>query len=106
MVRSFHVFERRYFRASPTETLPPRVAAMRMRIALGILGPCLTGIGCGPFALATRTLIIEPIQYCKTVDDISERRRDYQLAEEAWRVVAQGNSGHAFSPDYESGFEN
>jgi hypothetical protein len=79
---------------------------MRMRIALGILGPCLTGIGCGPFALATRTLIIEPIQYCKTVDDISERRRDYKLAEEAWQVVAQGNPGHPFSPDYVSGFEN
>jgi hypothetical protein len=79
---------------------------MRMRFALGILGLCFMSFGCGPFALATRTLIIEPIQYCKTADDIVERRRNYQLADEKWPVVAQANPCLPSSPDFVSGFRD
>jgi hypothetical protein len=61
-------------------------------------------IGCGPLAQAMHILVIEPIQYCKTADDILERRRDYRLAEEAWQVVAQENPDHPYSPDYVNGF--
>ena len=79
---------------------------MRTRFALGILGLCFMSIGCGPFALATHVLVIEPIQYCKTADDISERRRNYKLADEKWPVVAQANPGLPSSPDFVSGFRD
>jgi len=79
---------------------------MRKRVAFGILGPCFISFGCYPVALATRTVIIEPIQYCKTADDIQERRRDYALAEETWQVFAQAHPDHRASPDYESGFKD
>jgi hypothetical protein len=79
---------------------------MRMRFALGILGPCLMSIGCGPLVWATHILVIEPLQYCKTTDNILERRRNYRLAEEAWKVVAQENPGHTYSPDFVAGFED
>ena len=62
--------------------------------------------GCGPFALATHVLVIEPIQYCKTADDILERRRDYTLAEETWQVFAQAHPDHPSSPDYANGFKD
>ncbi len=79
---------------------------MRKRVAFGILGPCFISFGCYPVALATRTVIIEPIQYCKTADDIQERRRDYALADETWQVFAQAHPDHPVSPDYESGFKD
>jgi len=79
---------------------------MRMRFAFGILGPCFMSFGCGPFALATHVLVIEPIQYCKTADDILERRRDYTLAEETWQVFAQAHPDHPSSPDYANGFKD
>jgi hypothetical protein len=79
---------------------------MRMRFALGIFGPCFLSIGCGPLALATHIVVIEPIQYCKTADDILERRRDYTLAEESWLVFAQAHPDHPSSPDYSLGFKD
>jgi hypothetical protein len=79
---------------------------MRMRFALGILGPCFISLGCYPVALATRTCVIEPIQYCKTADDIQERRRDYAFAEETWQMFAQAHPDHPASLDYESGFKD
>jgi hypothetical protein len=77
-----------------------------MRFAFGILGPCFISFGCYPVALATRTVVIEPIQYCKTTNDIQERRRDYALAEETWQVFAQAHADHPPSSDYENGFKD
>jgi len=77
-----------------------------MRFAFGILGLCFISFGCYPVALATRTCVIEPIQYCKIADDIQERRRDYALAEETWQVFAQAHPDHPASPDYECGFKD
>jgi hypothetical protein len=75
-----------------------------MRFTLGILGPCFLSIGCGPLALATHILVVEPIQYCKTADDVLERRRNYKFAEEKWHEFAQANPAHPSSPDYVNGF--
>jgi hypothetical protein len=77
---------------------------MGMRLALGILGLCLTSIGCGPLAHAIQIVVVEPIQYCQTADDFLENRRNYKLAEEAWQELAQANPGHPSSPDYVNGF--
>jgi hypothetical protein len=79
---------------------------MRMRFVLGILSLCFMSFGCGPFSLATHTLIIEPIQYCQTADNILERRRDYKLAEEIWQTVAHANPKLPSSIDYENGFKD
>ena len=57
---------------------------MRMRLAIGIVGLCALSQGCGPITLATRTLLIEPVHYCTTADNIAERHRNYKLAEAAW----------------------
>jgi hypothetical protein len=77
-----------------------------MKSALGILGLCLLGQGCGPLASATRNLVIDPIHYCQTVDDILEHHRDYKLAADSWETIAKVDPGHTYSPDYVKGFKD
>jgi hypothetical protein len=79
---------------------------MRMRFALGILGTCFMNVGCGPFAYATRVLVVEPIHYCRTADDILERHRNYKLAEDTWQALAHADPGQPYSPDYVTGFKD
>ena len=79
---------------------------MRMKLALGILGLCALSQGCGPLASATRILVIEPIHYGTTADNLLERRRDHKLAEAAWEDVEKANPGPAYAPDYANGFKD
>lgn len=85
---------------------------MRTTLALGILGLCTLSLGCGPITLATRTLVLEPIHYCTTADNVMEWRRNYQLAEAAWKEAEKAADSSAeppplpYSPDYAKGFKD
>jgi len=78
---------------------------MKMKLTLSILGVCLLGQGCGPIALATRSLVIEPIHYCLTTHNILEMHRNYKLAEESWETITNAAPGHVYSSDYADGFK-
>ena len=78
---------------------------MKMKLTLGILGLCILSQGCGPIPLATRTLVIEPIHYCFTTDNILEMHRNSKLAEESWETITNAAPGHKYSPDYADGFK-
>jgi hypothetical protein len=85
---------------------------MRTKLALGILALSTFSSGCGPITLATRTLMVEPIHYCTTADNILEWRRDYKLAEAAWKEIEKATSASVepqplpHSPDYAKGFKD
>jgi hypothetical protein len=77
---------------------------MRTRLAVGIVGLCALSQGCGPITLATRTLIIEPVHYCTTLDNIKERHRDYKLAEAAWAEIEKPNHSHGHAAECNHSF--
>ncbi len=79
---------------------------MKMNLTLGILGACLVGPGCGPITYATRTLVIEPVHYCLTADNILETRRNYKLAEYACESITKSEPDHTYSADYVDGFKD
>lgn len=79
---------------------------MRTRLALGMIITCFMDIGCGPLGVATRILVVEPIHYCRTADDILERKRNYELAEETWQSLAHADPGQHHSADYVQGFKD
>jgi hypothetical protein len=79
---------------------------MRLKLTLAILGVCAVGQGCGPLATATRVIVIEPIHYCMTGDNIVETHRNYRLAEETWEGITKAEPDHDYSSDYVAGFKD
>jgi hypothetical protein len=77
---------------------------MRLKLFPCIVGLCGLVSGCGPALNATRTLVIEPLQYCDSADKVIEWTRDEKLAKEAWEKVGHAN-GQVYSKDYERGFK-
>src|SRR5262245_41521457 len=80
---------------------------MRTKLAQWIIALCILSTpGCGPFANATRTLVIEPIQHCATADSILEQRHDRKLADVAWKTILREHPETSWSPDYACGFKD
>src|SRR5207248_2959690 len=67
---------------------------------------CLVATGCSPFVNATRTLVIEPLQFCERGDKAAEFLRDRKLANAAWGRVMSCGLGAWYSADYERGFKD
>jgi hypothetical protein len=65
---------------------------MRSNLAL-LFGAILVCAGCGQMP-----------QVAPTIDDLADRCRNRQLAEEAWEHFEQNDPNHAYSPDYQAGF--
>ena len=79
---------------------------MRKVLAFWVVCALLPGAGCGPFLNATRTLVIEPLEYCERGDNLAELIRDRRLADAAWKNVASAPADHPYSADYERGFKD
>jgi hypothetical protein len=52
-----------------------------------------------------RTIIIEPILYCRRLDNCVDLKRNKELAEGAWADFAQHNPDVEYSFDFEKGFK-
>ncbi len=70
-----------------------------------IVGLCPLGGGCGPLLNTARHSIIEPIEYCRPLNDISDRVRFHSLANSAWKTFAKAEPKHSYSSDYSDGFK-
>jgi hypothetical protein len=79
---------------------------MTKQFAVVIVGVCLAVQGCGPITYATRTLVIEPVHYCLTADNLLETHRNYQLAESSWKAIVHAEPGVSYSADYAAGFKD
>jgi hypothetical protein len=80
---------------------------MRKTLAPAIVGLGLLCCGCGgPITLAARTVVIEPIHDWARADNCIEHHRDYRLAEDVWKAIAEADPSHAFSPDFAHGFRD
>jgi len=80
--------------------------AMRTRLYRWIIGLCSLAQGCSPLADDTRSLIIEPIQYCEPLDDLIASSRSRTFANSAWVELKQNHPEQDYSPDYETGFKS
>ncbi len=70
---------------------------------------CCAGLGavapaCSPLANTARTLVVEPLQYCRELDSKKDWKRNRELAEAAWERVCVEGDGAGFSADYADGF--
>jgi hypothetical protein len=93
-------------RLSSGRTRHEKVPAMKTTSIFAVLGVCAVCQGCGPISYATRTLVVEPVHYCLTADNIVETHRNYRLAEEAWKEIMNAESEHPYSADYAAGFKD
>jgi hypothetical protein len=66
---------------------------------------CALVQGCGPIINGTRTLVIEPIHYCRRADELIECHRNHDLAEQAWAEFAGKGPCVAHSDDFAKGFK-
>jgi hypothetical protein len=79
---------------------------MRKLLAFCVPGLCLAAAGCGPFVNATRTLVIEPLQFCERGDKAAELIHDRRLADDSWKQLKSTGLVTEFSADYERGFKD
>jgi len=50
-------------------------------------------------------MVVEPIHYCQSSNERTERARNHRLAVAAWKSVVEKCSDHVYSRDYAQGFE-
>jgi hypothetical protein len=79
---------------------------MRSQWLRCILGVSALVAGCSPIANGVRTMIIEPLQYCTTGDEILSRMRTRRLAEAAWDEIVKANPEPNQSADHADGFKD
>src|SRR5262249_24770184 len=79
---------------------------MPIRTALSLAAACSLVPGCNPLANVARTIVIEPAQYCRRVDEAIECHRFRSLAEVAWGAYAEASEGESYSADFALGFKD
>src|SRR5438132_679452 len=79
---------------------------MTTRLSRWIIGLCVLGQGCSPLANVARTWIIEPFQYCETVDDLVAHGRNSSLANSVWEKLKKDHPKQEYSADFECGFKS
>lgn len=75
-----------------------------MKRLLLTIGFCAVSSGCTASHNFTRTLFVEPLQYCGYFDEHHTHSRHCRLAKEAWHRIRQKNPRKRFSKDYACGF--
>jgi hypothetical protein len=78
---------------------------MRTKLALWFGGLCALAQGCSPLVNSARTTIIEPIIYCRRIDNGVDCVRNKDLAQKAWEEFAAANVDVIYSPDFAKGFK-
>ncbi|HVA49268.1 MAG TPA: hypothetical protein VNH11_23085 [Pirellulales bacterium] len=77
-----------------------------MKRLLLMIGLCAVFSGCTVSDNFTRTLLVEPLQYCDYFNAHRAHSRHCRLAKETWSRIQQKKSMKRFSADYARGFRD
>jgi hypothetical protein len=80
--------------------------AMKIKIGLWFTALCALCQGCSPLANVARALVIEPIEYCRGLDNCADLKQGYALASGAWNEFRATCPDVAFSESFEKGFKD
>jgi hypothetical protein len=76
---------------------------MRTKLIL-CMGAILASQGCSPLAHVARTMIGEPAEYPRRIDDAADDFADRKMAEIAWDKLQEQEPGCEYSNDFRLGF--
>jgi len=77
---------------------------MRKRLGLYLAGCCLVSPGCGPIFNEVRTLVCEPAEYSRRIDNATDCKRNKIAAEAAWADYQACHLENEYSYDFTLGF--
>src|SRR5437879_1645333 len=75
---------------------------IRVGLWISVLAACQ---GCAPLANSVRTVMIEPVEYCRRLDNKADKKRSYALAKESWQEFQASHADTGFSGDFGRGFQ-
>jgi hypothetical protein len=81
---------------------------MEMNIKVGVWVSVLCAFcqGCGPIANSLHTIIIEPAEYSRCLDNLADKKRCSALAKEFWAEFKASSPGTEFSDSFSRGFQD
>jgi len=78
---------------------------MNSKVGLWLSAFCAFCPGCGPIANSVRTVIIEPAEYCRRLDNSADKKRCYALAKQFWEEFRVSSADTEFSDSFKHGFQ-
>ncbi len=75
------------------------------KVGLWISALCALCQGCYPVSNLAQTLVIEPAEYCVSLNDVKDKRHCRELADKSWTQFRASSPDTAFSSSFEQGFK-